>query len=452
MTKILNWANQPKSPHGLAIFRILFGLILLWDLKRIHDIKIIDSFYPRGVIFPYEFMDLPLVELDTMKVLLACLMISAILITLGLFYRFAMGFFALGFSYFFFLDQVLYNNHLYLVCLIAFMMIFMPADAALSVRKKRHRSTIPQWNYRLLQFQIVVVFFFGAIAKINPYWFDMHPVQELLNIKAHKTGSEFLASAGMQSFIAYGGFLFDLLVGALLWIPKTRKIGIIGIILFSLSNAYLFDDIYIFPIFSISAIFLFVDQTWLKEFLMKRKIIKSAASELKEVKPLKTIGVALIGVYVLIQIFLPLRHYGMEGYTDWTGEGQRFAWRMKIQHRTIEEAEFAIFDLDTKQFDVIELNKFLYPDEITQMCHSPQMVLQFAEYTKESIGKKLRIKNCWVKAKIKVGFNGLPATYMFDPNTDLLEERKKHKSINDWITPLSNAGKALEVDSTDVVW
>ncbi len=448
----MSWLNQPKSPYGLAIFRILFGLILLWDLVRIKNIKIIDSFYPRGIIFPYEFIDLPFIQLDSMNFLMGVLMICAILITLGIFYRYAMLFFALGFSYFFFLDQVLYNNHLYLVCLICFIMAFMPADAAFSLNKKRHRLTIPQWSYRLLQFQIVTVFFFGAIAKLNPYWFEMHPVEELLHYKAQKSGNSFLSSQFIMVFIAYGGFLFDLLIGPLLLITKTRKIGIISAVIFNIINAYLFDDIYIFPFFMMSAMFLFVDQSWLKSRLTKFNLIKVSKIEFNRGKPVKFTGFSIIMVYVLIQIYLPLRHYGMDGYTDWTGEGQRFAWRMKIQNRTIEESKFAIFDLDEKVIHNVEINRFLYPDEITQMCHSPQMVLQFARYIKEIIASRIGITNCLIKAKIKVKFNGLEPVYLFDPNDDLISMSEKYDSFNDWMIPLTKAGKELETNPDDIPW
>ena len=439
MTKIITWLNQPKASFGLAIFRILFGLIMFWDLTRINNITIIDSFYPRGIIFPYEFIDLPLMELDSMNLLFGVLMLSTLFIVLGLFYRYSMLFFALGFSYFFFLDQVLYNNHLYLLCLISFMMVFMPADAALSLSKKKHRSTIPQWSYRLLQFQIIVVFFFGAIAKINPYWFDYHPVIELLNSKAQRSGDNLLTGDGVKVFLTYAGFLFDLVIGVFILIPKTRKISIVATILFNLTNAYLFNDIYIFPFFMISAMFLFMDQEKLKNTIENLKISKSSVKELKPEKSLKTIGVGVILIYVIIQLILPLRHYGMDGYTDWTGEGQRFAWRMKIQHRNIIESKFALFDTDKKIIHDVDLNKHLYPDEITQMCNSPQMILQFADYIKENLAPKANVTNCWVKSKIKVEFNGLPETYIFDPDIDLLTERDKHNNINDWITPLPKA-------------
>lgn len=450
MEKIKTWLNKPTQPYGLALFRILFGLIMLWDLNRINEIDLIESIYDRGLIFRYEFLELPLIEYETMKGLFLLLMVCAVLITVGVFYRYAMIIFALGYSYFFFLDPTLYNNHLYLVCLFSFMMTFMPADAAFSLSKKRHSDTIPQWSYRLLQVQIVIVFFFGAISKINPYWFDLHPGTEILQSAAVRTGVSFLKSDFVLYFIVWMGFIFDLVVGVFIWIPKTRKWAIYATIGFNLTNTWLFNDIFIFPFMMISAMLLFVDQAKLAEFLLKRKMIKAKRETPRQYKGLGVAGVAVIGLYLIIQLWLPIRHYFIPGYTDWTGEGQRFSWRMKIQHRQVNDNTFQIFDVTNKVIYPVTLNKYLYPDEITQMCNSPQMIIQFAEYLAEQTKKNLRTKEVWVKARINVEFNGRSAVDIFDPDVDLISESKKHESINDWINPIPET-TALEKPYQDTV-
>ena len=84
----------------------------------------------------------------------------------------------------------------------------------------------------------------------------------------------------------------------------------------------------------------------------------------------------------------------------------------------------------------IDPKKTLFPDEVDQMCNSPQLILQFAHYLNDVIAPKNGVKNCWVKCKIKVKFNGKPSTYIFDPELDLIETSEKHESINDWINQL----------------
>src|SRR3989338_4599239 len=98
--RIIHWLNRPTQPQALGLFRIFFGLIILWDIVRIKNIQLIDSFYVHGIVFPYDFLPVPLPGEAVMHALLNVLFISALLITLGLFYRIAMTVFAVGFSYF----------------------------------------------------------------------------------------------------------------------------------------------------------------------------------------------------------------------------------------------------------------------------------------------------------------------------------------------------------------
>ena len=98
----------------------------------------------------------------------------AVFICLGLFYRYSMALFFLGYTYCFLLEQARYQNHYYLICLVSFLMIFVPANAAFSLdvklglRERQHR--VAAWPRLLLMGQVGAVYFFGGIAKINPDW------------------------------------------------------------------------------------------------------------------------------------------------------------------------------------------------------------------------------------------------------------------------------------------
>ena len=73
---------------------------------------------------------------------------------------------------------------------------------------------------------------------------------------------------------------------------------------------------------------------------------------------------------------------------------------MKIQHREIEEVQIAIFDIEKKVIHEVDPEKYLFPDEIEQMCNSPQMILQFANYIHDVIAPRNGMNNCWVKSKV----------------------------------------------------
>ncbi|MCB9006320.1 MAG: HTTM domain-containing protein [Ardenticatenaceae bacterium] len=108
----------------------------------------------------------------------------ALFILLGLWYRLSAVLFFLGFSYIFLLEQAQYLNHFYLVCLIAFIAIFLPANRAWALdawRRPNGRSDwMPNWSLWLLRFQIGVPYFFGGLAKLNGDWLRAQPIESWL--------------------------------------------------------------------------------------------------------------------------------------------------------------------------------------------------------------------------------------------------------------------------------
>ena len=61
--------------------------------------------------------------------------VLAFLITVGLFYRVAIVLFFFGFAYIFLLEQARYLNHFYLVGLVSFLMMFVPASRISRTRR-----------------------------------------------------------------------------------------------------------------------------------------------------------------------------------------------------------------------------------------------------------------------------------------------------------------------------
>ena len=100
--------------------------------------------------------------------------LAAACVMVGFLYRIAAPVFFLAFTYFFLLDQTRYLNHFYLVCLISFLMCFLPAERAFSVdallRRKIRSDVVPAWTLWLLRAQVGIPYFYGGIAKLNSDW------------------------------------------------------------------------------------------------------------------------------------------------------------------------------------------------------------------------------------------------------------------------------------------
>ncbi len=186
---------------------------------------------------------------------------AALGIMLGCFYRLSAAVFCLGFTYVFLMEKAYYLNHFYLICLISFLLVFIPAGDACSLDALRRPSTgsatAPAWALWLLRIQLAIVYVFGGIAKLNGDWLRGEPMRMWLAAEQDfPLIGRWFDQEWMVYVFSYGGLLLDLLaVPLLLWRP-TRWAALILVISFHVINANLFE-IGIFPWFMIAATVLF---------------------------------------------------------------------------------------------------------------------------------------------------------------------------------------------------
>lgn len=413
------------NPIKLAIFRIVFGVFCLIESIYFFQTNLIQD-YILGPKFRFQyslFQFEPFSE-TTLTMILVVMVIASLGIITGFLYKLSTTLYFLTFSYIFLLEKTYYNNHLYLIALIALIMIFLPANNALSIRKEKVKST-KNWHIYLLQFQIILVYFFGGISKLNVDWLNYHePVTSML--AANNISSDIAIN-----FILYGGIIFDVFIGFLLIYKRTSFIAIIIALLFNITNHLMFNDINIFPFFMMASLILFLD---FDRWYPKKNYNKEESNTKVEV--LKPITKVALTIFVFIQLFMPLRHYFITDEVDWSGEGQRFAWRMKIQTRNIIKSEFAIFDLDKKIIYPVKNSHYIHKIQEQQMMHSPKMILDFAHFLSENAKNKHKLKNVMVKAKVVVDFNGHKNASIVSSDLDLSAITWNHLGGNEWIEPL----------------
>ncbi len=105
-----------------------------------------------------------------MYILYALLLLSALGIMLGCFYRWSATLFFLLFTYVELIDKTYYLNHYYFVSIIGFLLIFVPAHRSFSVdalrQKNRTLDKVPAWTINIFKLQLGFVYFFAGIAKL----------------------------------------------------------------------------------------------------------------------------------------------------------------------------------------------------------------------------------------------------------------------------------------------
>jgi hypothetical protein len=440
---------KPVDISFLVLFRIVFGGIMLWEVYRYFSYGWIARYFVEpAVTFPYYgFSWLKPWPGRGMYIHFFVLGVAAACVMVGFLYRIAAPLYFLGFTYTFLLDQTRYLNHFYLVCLISFLMCFLPAQRAFSIDsllfRKIRSDTVPAWTLWLLRVQIGIPFFYGGIAKLNSDWIHGG---EPMRIWLRPLDAEWV----VYGFVI-GGLLLDLLVVPLLLWRRTRIVAFIAAVLFNLINAVIFD-IGIFPWLMVGALLIFfppdLARRFVRAFTAPGEEFSDSGPSSSSIRPerlAERIGwpvlsrsqklvAGLLSAYLAVQLALPLRHYLYPGNVSWTEEGHNFAWHMKLRTKS-GEAVFTVTHPQSGQTWTIKPENHLKSHQLMKVITKPDLIVLFAQYLAEE-KKREGYDNVEVRAHVMASLNGRQPQLLIDPNVDLAKEEVGLLPVH-WITPLT---------------
>ena len=387
-TNARNLLSQQVDGASLAAFRICFGLVML-----AHAIKYLipqggtslkDYLYHETTFnFTYPgfgwVQSLPEPFWTYLFVLMA---IAALGVTLGVFYRTcAVALFA-TYSYIFLSEMAKYNNHYYLMCLLALLLAMVPADRRFSVSawlKQRNGKplsyTVPFWTVALLRTQLFIVYFYGGLAKLDADWLTGIPMigkgEEVLAYWTPLLNLPAVDPLYVAVFICWVGLIFDLSIGFLLLSRRTRLAAVGLVAVFHISNHFLFP-IGLFPAMAFLTTLIFFEPDWPVKVAQwcrsPRMPTLSWRWALLGALTLPPAGLllawrdsvsgflhtpqkklphwlaALLLLYVAGQLVFPFRHHMIEGDPNWTEEGQDFSWRMMLRAKDASHTVFHVID------------------------------------------------------------------------------------------------------------
>jgi len=441
---------------SLAVFRIGFGLILLLEMWRYHHHGWIERYYitPQFFFSYYGFDWVQPWGATGMYLQFAVLALLAFCVAIGLFYRFSIIAFTLGFTYVFLLDQTQYLNHFYLVILIGALLCVLPAQRAFSVdallRRQPEAAQVPAWSVWVLRAQFEVLYLYAGIVKINADWLRLEPMAMwMANGAQLPLIGPLMTEPLMVAAASYGVILLHL-VGAPLLLWRRTRLGVfIVYAVFHTCNHFSFN-IGIFPWLTLFGTLIFFPPDWPRR--VWRAVTGGSARGPQEVRVpggapapgavpadrpsqrYRRRVTGLLAAWLAFQVLVPLRHLLYPGNVSWTEEGHRFSWQMMLREKS-GVAWFSVSDPASGRTWQVDPEDYLTRRQASKMATRPDMLLQFAHHLARVWETEKNLPGVQVRVQGAVTLNSRWPVPMLDPDRDLAAVQRDLRPA-DWILPL----------------
>jgi hypothetical protein len=418
------------SPIGIAPlvrFRILFGGLMMLGAIRFMQEGWIEKLYlePQYFFKFYWFEWVRPFDEVGMYLLFSTIIGSAAMVMLGFLYRIAIIMFFVSFTYLELIDATNYLNHHYLVCVLAFLLIFLPANKSHSVDvllwKNLKATQVPSWTINILILQLTIVYTFAGIAKLNYDWiFHAMPLAVWLPERQDLPILGYFFQFKWVAFLmSWAGAFYDLTIAYFLMNTRTRPFAYFLVIVFHLMTWLLFN-IGLFPwIMIVSTLIFFPSKSLENNFNEKLSAVQLTARwKVRSIK--KQVIIPFLLVFMLLQITIPLRHFLYPSNVFWSEEGYRFSWRVMLVEKS-GQATFTLRDPETNRQTEIINSRYLTAFQEKQMSIQPDFILQFAHYLRYEYRRTHGIENPIITVDSHVAINGRVSQQFIDPTVNLAE-------------------------------
>lgn len=422
---IRTWIIHPVNIAPLITFRILFGGLMMVGAIRFIANGWVEKLYvsPKFFFKFYGFEWVQVLDETGMYALLYFIAFSAGMLMLGFFYRLASLSFFLSFSYLELIDATNYLNHYYLVCLLAFLLIFLPAHRAFSIDgwlfPHIKSKFVPAWTINIIITQLAIVYTCAGIAKLNPDWLFL-AMPLTIWLPEHRELfllGYFFKFKWVAYLFSWGGAFYDLTIAYFLLFHKTRVWAYLTVLFFHLMT-YLLFNIGLFPFIMIFSTLIFFPAST-HEKILSWIGYKNETYISYQFRPINRLVLQMImSFFLFLQLLLPFRHWLYPGNVLWTEEGYRFSWRVMLVEK-IGHTVFYIEDRVNQRKVEVNNGRYLTLFQEKQLNVQADFILQFAHFLKKEYQEKYGFNDPIVTVDAHVAINGRTSQRYIDPEVDL---------------------------------
>ena len=430
--------QQPIDAASLTVWRALFGVLMAVTHARFVAEGWVEAFYVAPTFrFAYWGLGwLPALPGQALVALHLLLALMGLALAAGRAPRTMALLLGLGMAYTDALDLTNYLNHHWLAVLLCGLgALTMP---------RRGATTAPTWALWLLRAHVAIVYVFAAVAKMGPDWLIYgQPLNTWLVARSDwPLLGPIFALRETAVAMSWAGMLYDLTIPAWLLWRQSRPYALVVLLGFHTMTALLFR-IGIFPYLMTINALLFLPADWPRQFAAGRWLLAQISGPIAAAvgadirtatstsSPLRPWQLAALGLYLAVQIALPLRFLAYPGPILWAEEGMRFSWRVMVREKH-GDVSFRVRRADGREVRE-EPRHWLDSRQAREMASQPDMILQLAhrvaaDHRARGNGDVAVFADAWVS------LNGRPPVRMIDPNVDLAQESDT-LAAKTWIFP-----------------
>lgn len=425
MNKIL---NIQVNNIQLVVFRVLFGLVLAAEgfgailTGWVKEVYVDTNF--NFTFFGFEWLEI--FHGTPMYIVFVGLGLAGLCISLGFYYRLSTLVYALLWSITYFGQKVEYNNHYYLILLLAYVSVLLPAHKRFSLDVKLGRvkesGSASFYLVYFYVFQFAIVYTFGALNKIYPDWLDGTFIANSFAKKSFfgfQSVKSFFTQHVVVLSISYLAIIYDaLIILALIW-TKTRKLAVISSFAFHLFNSVVYQ-VGVFPYLSLALLVFFIKPTILEKKLGKVESVSS--NSISKLLP------AFFLVYFAFQLILPIRHHFINGNVFYTEEGHRMSWRMMLRSK---RSNVLFFIEEQGKRSYYPISHLVSRSQEKLIANSPDVTYQMAQKISEKCLSEGRTVK--VFALVNTSLNGRKNKRLINEEVDLASVKRNYFTHNEWV-------------------
>lgn len=389
---------EPASVFPLVALRIAFGFTMFsWSVLMMLSGRVSEIYAPQKIQIPYVGLEwlqpLPVAGMLLVFVIMA---LSALALGAGYRYRLSTGLFFVLFAYVAFIDRASYLSYYYFVLLLCLMLWVSPAHRMFSfdlLRKPDIRvDYTPGWLLMAFKIQVVMVFFFAGMAKLNSDWLYSGSqmtrwLQDILGGSGEFIGRNTWIPVGLSWLLV----LFDFIMPHFLLDPRTSHRAFWVVVMVQLAGM-MFLPTGIFPLLVVLSCTVFLPGTLVHNFFSRiayflydifqfRSEVFTPGETLMLQFRSRMIFPVLVMAFLGIQILIPVGMYLNMGSIRWASTAFHFSWDMRL-HESPHLLEFYSKDVSTGAVAKIETGSLISRHQQEQMAQDLSLLKGFISQLK----------------------------------------------------------------------